>query len=180
MDPSTLFLETQRLGPDWIFALVGGLTLLIVSVFGFGLYQQLGRGVSFGTRPLSDGGLVVVSLFAFALVVFVDCMVITHQSKLVTEVRADGVRISFDNVKRPPAPVFLPARSIISATPRDYDAVAEWGGWGFRRGAAGMAYTASGKRGVQVELADGRRVLIGSQAADDLAELLARSRDRAP
>ncbi|MBW8868301.1 MAG: hypothetical protein JF610_13410, partial [Acidobacteria bacterium] len=47
--------------------------------------------------------------------------------------------------------------------------------WGLRFGRRGRAYSISGNRGVELTLADGRRVMIGSQRADELAAALARS-----
>ena len=43
------------------------------------------------------------------------------------------------------------------------------GGWGFRWGSSGRAYNLRGNRGVQLTLADGGRLLLGSQRADELA-----------
>jgi len=58
---------------------------------------------------------------------------------------------------------------------RTYRPIREYGGWGLRFGRRGRAYSISGNRGVELTLADGRRVMIGSQRADELAAALARS-----
>ncbi|PYQ45814.1 MAG: hypothetical protein DMF77_03100 [Acidobacteria bacterium] len=57
---------------------------------------------------------------------------------------------------------------------RTYRPIREYGGWGVRFGPRGRAYNVSGNRGVEITLANGKRVLIGSQRSDDLAAAIAR------
>ena len=54
-----------------------------------------------------------------------------------------------------------------------YSPIAEYGGWGIRGWGKNTALNARGNRGVRLTLRDGRRVLIGSQRPDELAEALA-------
>ena len=44
-----------------------------------------------------------------------------------------------------------------------YSPLREYGGWGIRYGWNGKAYNVSGNQGIQLELSEGRRVLIGTQ-----------------
>ncbi len=60
---------------------------------------------------------------------------------------------------------------------RTYRPILEYGGWGVRWSRAGKAYNVYGNRGVQLEFLDGKRLLIGSQRAEELAEAI---RARAP
>jgi hypothetical protein len=41
MDAPTVFLESQRMAPTGALAVAAAVTLLLVALFGFGLYQQL-------------------------------------------------------------------------------------------------------------------------------------------
>jgi hypothetical protein len=54
---------------------------------------------------------------------------------------------------------------------RTYRPILEYGGWGIRYSpfAKGWAYNVSGNQGVQLELASGKRILIGPQRAEELA-----------
>jgi hypothetical protein len=175
MDDAAFFLESQRFTPMWVVALAFGVTLLLSGVFGFGLYQQIGRGIPFGTRPISNAGLILISVTLFGVLGVLDYVALS--SRMITEVRADGVHLTARPFLK--QPVFFAARSIRAATPRDYDAIREHNGWGIRRGASGPAYTAHGNRGVDLDLGDGRHILIGSQDADGLAEAIARSWEQA-
>lgn len=57
---------------------------------------------------------------------------------------------------------------VVRAEVRTYHPIREYGGWGIRWGRGGMAYNARGNQGVQLELKDGRCVLIGSQEPERL------------
>lgn len=63
----------------------------------------------------------------------------------------------------------LPLRDIRSARVVQYDPRSDFGGYGIRSGARGLAYIAQGNRGVELELAEGGKLLIGSQRPDELA-----------
>ena len=91
-------------------------------------------------------------------------------ARLVTKVRNDGIyirffpfhwtfrRIAFTEVKQFEA--------------RTYRSFREYGGHGIRYSSKGMAYTVSGDRGVQIELLNGKRLLIGSQRAEELSRAI--------
>ena len=63
----------------------------------------------------------------------------------------------------------IPLADITHFEARTYRPIREYGGWGVRRGAGGMAYNVSGNRGVEFRLADGKSLLIGSQRPEELA-----------
>lgn len=63
-------------------------------------------------------------------------------------------------------------REIASAEAVTYSPLAEYGGWGIRGWGPSVALNARGNRGVRLTLQDGRRVLVGSQQPDELAEAL--------
>jgi hypothetical protein len=64
---------------------------------------------------------------------------------------------------------------------RTYRPILEYGGWGIRYSpfGQGCAYNVSGNRGVQLELADGQRILIGSQRAEELARAIGEAKGQA-
>lgn len=58
----------------------------------------------------------------------------------------------------------------------EYRPIADHGGWGVRTSRDGeRVLTARGDRGVRLLFADGGRLLVGSQRADELADVLTRS-----
>ena len=72
----------------------------------------------------------------------------------------------------------IPLRDIRIAHPSTYRPIREFGGWGIRFSLAdgGRAYNVSGNGGVQLEMASGDRILIGSQRAQEVADAINRAR----
>ena len=104
-----------------------------------------------------SGLAVVIAVFGYGMV------------RMITEVGGDGLYIRFFPLTKR---VIL-YKQIESCRSRTYRPLAEFGGWGIRWGwKSGKAYNVSGNRGVQVVLADGRKILIGSQRPDELADAI--------
>lgn len=57
---------------------------------------------------------------------------------------------------------------------RDYQPIMEYGGWGIRKtfSGKGTAYNVKGKKGLQLIFSNGDRLLIGTQKAEELKEVL--------
>jgi len=87
--------------------------------------------------------------------------------KLETEVRPDGLYVRYlpfhIHFKR-----FGP-EDLSEYYARRYKPIREYGGWGIRYSLRnGKAYNVSGNKGVQLVLSSGKKLLIGSQKADEL------------
>ena len=158
------FREEQRFNQFWIRLLLIGLVVMVVGLYGYGLVEQLVYDRPWGNNPISDTGLVLAALAQAALVA--GLIWLFRAMRLVTEVRSDGLHVRFVPFVRK----HVPFASIRRCEARTYRPVAEYGGWGIRFGwgGRGKAYTVRGDRGVQLEFTDGKRLLIGSQRADEL------------
>ena len=55
---------------------------------------------------------------------------------------------------------------------RTYNPIREYGGWGIRYGLKSKAYNVHGNHGVQLELLNRKRLLIGSQRSEEFANAL--------
>ena len=156
-----LYREVQRFRQVWVWALVLFIALFTI----YGLVQQLILGKPFGTNPAPDAVLVVITV-VFGLIF----PLFFHTVNLTTEVYDDGLYIRF-------YPFHLSFHKIApddikGFEARTYSPIREYGGWGIRYGSRGKAYNVSGNRGLQLELSDGKRLLIGSQRPEELAEVL--------
>ena len=150
------FREVQRFRQPWYWAIqIPALATLVYIVF-----RQLVLGKPVGDHPASNTSLATIAAtVALFLVWFI-------KLELMTEVRDDVLEIRFRGlfVRR-----VIPLAEIRHFEARAYRPIGENGGWGVRRGPAGMAYNVSGKRGVELRLADGKSLLIGSQRPEELA-----------
>ena len=145
------------------------LWLFLAAVFALNAYavvQQLVLGEPFGNNPASDTVLIII-----AVVVGLGFPVFFLTLNLTTEVRTDGLyyrffpfHLSFRRI----APEDLTKYEL-----RTYSPLREYGGWGIRYGTKGKAYNVGGNRGVQLELSDGKRMLIGSRRPEELVEAMA-------
>jgi len=91
--------------------------------------------------------------------------------KLETEVRPDGLYIRYYpfhiNFKK------FTADDLSEYYARKYKPIREYGGWGIRYSfGKGKAYNVSGNKGVQLVFKSGKRLLIGSQRAEELEEAI--------
>jgi hypothetical protein len=64
----------------------------------------------------------------------------------------------------------FPLHELEQVAVRTYKPLREFGGWGFRIGLKGYAYTLSGNKGIQIKLSNGKQFLIGTLMADDAAK----------
>ena len=159
---ASTFQETQRMDSWWIVLLIGGMTLWMW----WGFYQQIVLGKPFGNNPSSDPMMWVITLSIGLLVPIGFAMM-----KLVVEVRFDRLYIRFF----PFTTREIMFDDIAAFQARQYAAIREYGGWGIRGAAMKsrkMAYNTKGNWGVDVELKNGRFVLIGSQKANELEEAI--------
>jgi hypothetical protein len=170
------FREEQRFRQWWLWVLLIGMAGLVLVLFGAGLYQQLVLGRPWGDHPMSDRALIATALATWAFVAAIIWML--YSAVLITEVRSDGLYVRFF----PFHFRFLrfPFERIRSYEARTYSPIGEFGGWGIRYGCKSKAYNVDGDRGLQLEFADGRRLLIGSQRAGEFVRTLASFQKRMP
>lgn len=167
--PAGLFHEVQRFGRGWLWGLTLFGTVLPAAVFAWGVVQQVVLGEPWGDHPLSDAGLIVITLLIGAFCAGV--LWLLAAARLVTTVAPGVLRIRFTPFHRRDRVFEAPA--VQRASPVTYRPLREYGGWGIRQGFSGRAYNVSGRRGVRLALRDGTRVLVGSARAEELASALA-------
>jgi len=143
------FNETQKFQQIWIWAIISIAAVWVV--------------YSLKNRLIGDERFIGY----FALTFYAVLIWFFYSLKLITEVREDGLYVRF-------FPLHLKYHKIEykKATAVTYRPIMDYGGWGIKWGRKGKAYNVSGKRGVMLELKNGKNLLIGSQRADELAEAL--------
>lgn len=154
---SQIYREVQQFRQVWIWVIVSALSGL---VWYTAVMQLLLH------RPLGSSPMPVILLVIFWLIFGIGLPALFFFSRLVTEVRDDGICIRFFPFHRSSHRIAF--TEVKHYEVRTYHPIREYGGHGIRYGSNGKAYNVSGDRGVQIELLNGERLLIGSQRADEL------------
>jgi len=100
-------------------------------------------------------------------------VVLLWQVKLETEVNAIGIYFRF-------FPFHFKQRLIRweeleNAEVRNFKPISEYGGWGIKHYSyRNRSFTISGKRGLQLDLSNGKKILIGTQRPDELQAIINR------
>lgn len=156
------FSEKQYFRQWWVMVLMGGLSLLLI----YGWVSQVLYGHQFGTKPMDDTGL---TFLAFFMLVF---NIAFFNFRLVSSVTAEGIHIQFFPFHRKGR--FFAKQDITKAYIRKYNSLLEYGGWGIRGLGNNRAYNTSGNMGIQLELTDGKHILIGTLLPQEAAQALTR------
>jgi hypothetical protein len=155
---SSTFREVQYMRQWWVITLVAG----IAALGWFGFVYQVILGYPFGDRPAPDW--VLWLLWIGAGWVAPVSLAIFH---LTTEVCDDHLYVHwFPFVRK-----HIAYDDIDDCAAVTYQPIWNYGGWGVRWSPwRGWVYSMSGDRGVHLVLRGGKRLLIGSQHADELAQ----------
>jgi hypothetical protein len=158
MDRSPLYTERQKFRQWWLWTMLLGANALCL----YGVFRQVIGKHPFGEKPASDSALITV---AVGVILFT---ILFASFGLDTMIQKDGIYIRF-------FPFHLSFRhyawdQLSKSYIREYSPITEYGGWGFRVGVFGngKAYSVSGKMGLQLEFTNGRKLLIGTNKADEL------------
>jgi hypothetical protein len=156
---SEYFTEKQRFRQFWVWALVLGLLGLFVWAF----VQQIIFGIPWGNNPASDTGLILFSLIPLGIAV------LFLVARLETRIDRKGVSFRFIPFHRTWREIDW--KMISRAYVRYYKPLSEFGGYGIRLGLkSGKAYNVSGNQGLQIELKNGKKLLIGTRRPEEMAK----------
>ena len=152
---AVLFREKQpfRLGYARIALAMPPGVLVVISC------RQIFFHYPWGNPPVTNGNLLFLTILT--LVVYLRLITI----RLVTELRPEQLSVAMKGFWRRTR---IPVADIRTAAAVEYDPVGEYRGYGIRSGPRGQAYIASGNQAVQLELTDGRKLLVGSQQSKEL------------
>jgi hypothetical protein len=155
------FYEKQKFNQWWIWLIIIAITV----ASSYAAIQQLVFKVPFGNEPASDNVLIIlcmVPLFILTIFTFM---------YLETKINSDGVFYKFNILHFKYRQIKW--EEIEKIYTREYRPVAEYGGWGIKWGRkSGKAYNISGNQGVQIELKNGKKILIGTQKSQEVELLL--------
>lgn len=143
MEKKVVFSETQHFRQIWLW-------LIVLGVNGFSIYIAIQTWMSKGTLAA-----VYVALAASALSVLAIWIM-----RLDTYITEDGIYVRLYPFQF--RYKCFPWNKITRFYVRQYSPISEYGGWGIRGFGKNKAYNASGDQGLQLEMEDGARILIGT------------------
>ncbi|HOW25690.1 MAG TPA: DUF6141 family protein [Bacteroidales bacterium] len=159
------FRETQRFNQPWIWVM----NLGMVALFVFLIFTQLFAHRPVGNHPAPDFLLLLLLLFPIGMIVLFRFI------RLETEIRRDGIYFRFPPFIRKERTYHW--EDIRQCHVRKYSPIGEYGGWGYRVAGkrSGVAYNISGNMGIQIELKNGKKILLGTRKPEEAKEALRKS-----
>ncbi|XLS27971.1 hypothetical protein ACJD0Z_12265 [Flavobacteriaceae bacterium M23B6Z8] len=149
------FKEQQKFTQWYLWLVLIGISVIPV----FGIVKQIVLGEQFGTRPMSDYGLIIFLILALGLLVFFWIM------RLETEIDKNEIRMKFF----PFVEKKVEWKDIKKARIVKYDFV----GYGIRIGGEyGTVYNTKGNKGLAIELKNGKKFVIGTHKEEELNRIL--------
>ncbi len=164
------FEEIQHFRQPWIWILALPISIIGIGFFVYLMYEQLVLGQPVGNRPMPNDTLIWFD--PLMLIILLSIPVLLYFSKLKIQIDDRAIHVHFN-------PFFkrqILLEEITEWRARKYKPFLEYGGWGIRWGPGGKAYNVSGSWGVQLKFTNGKKLLIGSQRADEFAAAISRAK----
>ncbi len=162
MKNDLFFSEVQKFKQWWLWLIL----LTVTSISTYGIFKKIGFGDSIPSKLLADLSILIpIGIMILVIILFLTI-------KLETEIRRDGVYVRFFPLQR--KFIHYSWDEISYSYVREYNAILEFGGWGYRLGflRKGRALNISGNKGLQLEFYDKRKLLIGTKLPDELTNAL--------
>lgn len=162
MNGNIIYTEKQSFRQPLLWIILLALNALFI----YGFVEQVLRGEHFGSKPMSDSGLIIIALLSLLL------SVLFLIFRLETLIKTDGIYFRFFpfQIKYK----FYAWKDLSEIYVRQYNPVAEYGGWGIRGMRKNKAYNVSGNKGIQLVTIENSRILIGTQKPEEVNEILKR------
>lgn len=157
-----LFREIQKFQQRWVWIIIITVNLFLL----YAVYKQIIMGEKWGIKPMGNTGLIITTITSLSVAV------LFYKARLETIIKKESIYVRF-------FPLLFSTKeytwsSLSRCYLRDYSALAEFGGWGWRFSVfgRGTAYTIKGDKGLQLVLKSGRKLIIGTQKPKEMEEVL--------
>lgn len=161
-----IFQEVQYSRKIWLWVLIS--MVIPVALTWFAFVMQVFLGHTFG-RPVSNVELTLLWLAFGVLLPFTFCYLFCY-FRLITLVMPCEICLRLIPFQLSYHKVLI--TDLLKYEVREYDPIREYGGWGIRKGRSGAAYNIKGNIGMQLELKNGKRILIGTQKPEEFKKAL--------
>ncbi|MFN0730144.1 hypothetical protein [Polaribacter gochangensis] len=162
-----IFKEEQRFTQSWLIVLIAISMLVPIFI----IIKEFSK----------ENSTMSMNEFILLLLFMPLCVLPIFFFKLKTRIDEKGIHFQF-------FPFHFKAKTIAwselkTANTRKYFAITEYGGWGLKtsflsRKKKGIAYSVSGDLGIQLQLKNGKKILIGTQLLDEVNSVLKTYEDK--
>lgn len=158
----SIYQEVQKVKNKWIW----GLTALLTIVFICSFFEQIILENPVGSNPAPDWLILILGLLPLS------GLLLIFYIKFIIQIDEDCISYQFYPFHRNPKE--LQWKDIDKLYIRKYNPIAEYGGWGIRTLSfkKNIAYNISGNMGLQIELKNGKKILLGTQNNDELEQVI--------
>ena len=157
--------EHQRFTQWWLWGLIFLSIAPMAYAFGKGMYQQFILGEPWGDQPMSDTGLVLTIVGTSLIMGGVIWLLFT--AELTIEVHDRTIYYRFTPFIAQNRRIGM--EEIASWKVEKYNPFTDVGGYGWRKGFGRKpAYNVKGRIGLHLELKNGKKLLLGTQKANEL------------
>lgn len=155
------FKEVQKFRQVWIWLLLIGINGLFV----WGFVQQIIFGIPWGNKPTDN------TTFLVLLIIPISVNILILWLRLETEINENGIYYRFIPFHFKRQTIYW--TDVEKIYVRQYKPIVEYGGWGIRGSFGnGKAYNVSGNMGLQIELKNGKKILLGTKKSKELEVFL--------
>lgn len=168
MTDTILFKESQRFKQILLWVLLISIFVFVSIPAIYGLIKQLFWGEPFGNRPMSNEGLIVVTTVSVLIPFFI--IILFGIMKLETVIKSDGIYVRFFPFHTKYK--YFSLAELNKCYVRKYSAVGEYGGWGMKGWGNNKSLSVSGDQGIQLEIKEGKKLLIGTHDSDEVSKVL--------
>ncbi|KQC14572.1 MAG: hypothetical protein APR63_13935 [Desulfuromonas sp. SDB] len=161
MNEKIIFEEKQRFTQIWLWALV----LFIAGLSWWFFIGQIIFGVPQGNNPAPDY-LVIIIFVVFGILYplfFIFCHLHVYIDDKYLKLRYFPLHLSYRSIE---------LDKIINYQNIKYNPIIDCGGWGIKYGKYGITYNVKGNKAIFLVLKSGKKILIGSQKADQFYSCL--------
>jgi hypothetical protein len=156
-----VYLEEQKFNRPLV--IIGlSITFIVVGISNYNDLESIYRS-SLSTKIVSLSGLIIILLVGLLFL------------KLKLKTRVDEKGIYYKYFPFHLSYKIITWESISKCYMRKYDGISEFGGWGIKfsfRKNKGKSFTTKGNIGLQIELKNGKKILIGTQKKEELERVL--------
>lgn len=156
----TIFYEKQHNGLTRLLLTLSIAIVVMLVLFGSWIIKINYNGNPFELDSITTYNLVVMAV----LILILSTVVIIHHSfsNLITKINDKGLTVTYFSIRK--KQLKIEVKEILSYKLRKYNPYREYWGYGVRENwMRGKAYIINGRKGLHIQLKNGKCVLIGTQ-----------------